>query len=368
MNKNVIVKLVCLVGYLLFAGFSAYFTATSLWLNLLNGSDMWTMWLVFVLVLVVSILAGMCLTNAIRELTNCIRPSRSAFILNLLGFLIFWAFSFTTNVHYFFVEKHGFSILSKELISAKNYIEENTSKTNQAIDDQKNTAQMAISAQVNTNMEAFDYELNNTIARHQGFGEVCINILNATEDALAKDSKIYNDLNTYTIFDDTRDAGDVGVTDRSRFPQLRTKYTTRMLEQLNKKLVVIEKFYENKKNKNAELTELLDPIEELENKHLPAVEKDGSVNAYYKYNSLQDARVISKMPNDYNVKCVEKKDDKIVKFNTYPSKRMFDTMSVWKDITAGRLSDMTMLQWIIISLIFDIVSFILFSLFRKSND
>ena len=106
-------------------------------------------------------------------------------------------------------------------------------------------------------------------------------------------------------------------------------------------------------------------IQHFENKHLPAVEKDGSVNAYYKYNSIQDARVISKMPNDYSKKCIIKKGDKIIKFNTYPSKRMFDTMSVWGDITNGLLADMTMIQWIIISLIFDIVSFILFTIFRN---
>lgn len=365
MNRNSIAKIACLVGYLLFAGFSAYFTATSLWLNLLNGSAMWTMWLVFVLVLIVSVLAGMCLTNVIKELKDRVRPSRSAFILNLLGFFIFWTFSFMTNVHYFFVEKHGFSILSKELISAKHYIEENTSKSNQLIDEQKNTAEMAISAQVQANLEAFDRELNNTIAHNMGFGEVCINILNATEDALAKDSKTYNDKNTYIIFDDERDSGDRGVTTRSRFTELRTKYAARMAEQLKKKLGVIENFYENKKDQNAELTELLEPIDELENKHLPAVEKDGSVNAYYKYNSIQDARVISKMPDEYNKKCVVKNGDKIQKFNTYPSKRMFDTMSVWGDITSGRLVDMTMIQWIIIALIFDLVSFILFAIFRK---
>ena len=364
-NSKLIVKLATLIGYLLFAGFSAYFTATSLWLNLLNGSDTWTMWLVFVLVLIVSILAGMCLTNVIKELKNRVRPSRSAFVLNFLGFFIFWTFSFMTNVHYFFVEKHGFSILSKELVSAKHYIEENTSKSNQLIDEQKNTAEMAISAQVHANLDAFDRELNNTIVHNKGFGEVCINILNATEDALAKDSKTYNDKNTYVIYDDERDAGDRGVTTRARFTELRTKYATRMAEQLKKKLAVIENFYENKKDQNAELTELLEPISELENKHLPAVEKDGSVNAYYKYNSIQDARVMSKMPNDYRKKCIIKKGDKIIKYNTYPSKRMFDTMSVWGDITSGLLADMTMIQWIIIALIFDVVSFILFTIFRN---
>ena len=56
-----------------------------------------------------------------------------------------------------------------------------------------------------------------------------------------------------------------------------------MLEQLNKKLAVIENFFDRKKDQNTELTELLEPISELETKHLPAVLKDGSVNAFYKY-------------------------------------------------------------------------------------
>lgn len=365
MNKGkLILKLAYLAGYLLFAGFSAYFTASSLSLNLLNGTNLW---LVFVLVLVVAILAGWCLTNVIEELQKRVRASKAVFIFSLLGFLVFWTFSFMTNVHYFFVEKHGYSILTKELSSAKNYIEENTTKSNKNIEDQKNTAQMAVSASVHANIESFNRELNNTMEHHEGFGEACINILNSTENILAKDSKTYGDKNEYVVFDDVRDAGDRGVTQRSRFPELQTKYTARMLEQLNKKLAVIENFFDRKKDQNTELTELLEPISELETKHLPAVLKDGSVNAFYKYYDQQDGRVISKMPNDYIKKCVVKNGEDIKSFNVYPSKRMFDTMSVWGDIISGRLVGMTMLQWIIIALIFDIVSFILFALFRKES-
>ena len=154
MNKGkLILKLAYLVGYFLFAGFSAYFTASSLSLNLLNGTNIW---LVFVLVLVVAILAGWCLTNAIEELQKSVRASKAVFVLSLIGFLVFWTFSFVTNVHYFFVEKHGYTILTKELTSAKKYIEENTTKSNKSIDDQKNTAQMAISASVHANLQSFE--------------------------------------------------------------------------------------------------------------------------------------------------------------------------------------------------------------------
>ena len=141
-----------------------------------------------------------------------------------------------------------------------------------------------------------------------------------------------------------------------------------MQEWKTRKLAVIENFYERQKNQNTELLDLLDPIEDLEKRHLPAVLKDGSINAYYKYYDQQNGRVIAKMPKAYSDGCVVMKDGKLDNFNVYPSHRMFDTMSVWSDILSGRLLGMTMLQWIIIALIFDIVSFILFALFRRDND
>ncbi len=362
-KSKLITKVACLIGYLLFAGFSAYFTASSLSLNLLNGTKLW---LIFILVLVIAILAGWCLSNVIEESQKTFNASKVKFVFNLLGFLIFWAFSFLTNVHYFFVEKHGYNILAEELSSAKNYIVENTDNTNKKIDEAKNLAKSAMQATVRTNIDDFARELRDTRAHHSGFGDACISILNGTEVILAQDKELYNDQNQYVIFDDVKDAGDKGVTQYNRFSGLQAKYQNRMVEQLNKKLDVIDNYYETQKDQNTELLDLLPIIEDLEILHLPVVLKDGSINAYYKYYEQQDGRVIAKMPKEYKESCVVRDDDaKIEKYTPYPSGRMFDTMSVWGDIFKGRLGDMTMIQWVIIALIFDIVAFILFYLFRK---
>lgn len=355
MNKSkLILKIACLAGYLLFASLSAYFTATSLSLNLLNGTNMW---FVFVLVLVISILAGWCLTNVILEMKKRVGASKSKLLLNLVGFLLFWLFSFTTNVHFFFVEKHGYTILTKELASSKQYITDNTANTIKGINDRQNTARMAIEAIVQTNQQTFAREIVNTMDGRYGFGDACISILKSTESSLRKDSKMYGDKNEYTIFDETRDSGDRGVTQRSRIGDLQVKYVARMEEQLKKKLAVIDKYYDRQKDLNTELLELQDSISVLETKHLPAVLQDGSVVAFYKYNDQQNGKIIAKMPNDYT-KYAQKA-------NVYPSSRMFDTMSVWSDIFNGRLGDMTMIQWIIIAFICDLVAFILFALFRN---
>ena len=339
MNKSQFYqKIACFVGYLFFAGMSAYFTATSLSMNILNGTNVW---FIFVPVLIISILAGWCLTNVISELNKSVNASKTSFVLNLLGFLIFWIFSFTTNVHYFFVEKHGYSILSKELANSKQYIIDNTTESNKKIDDQKNTDKRAIDAVVQTNLSTFGNELNHTMEGHKGFGEACINILKSTENSLQRNSDLYGDPNRYIIFDEVRDAGDVGVTQRSRFPELQAKYTGRMREQLQKKIGVIEDYYERQKNQNTDLLQRLDTINWLESEHLPQVLKDGSVTALYMYQKQQTGRVISKMPPSYG------EYSKMAKI--YPSSRMFDTMTVWKDIFTGKLGDMTMIQWIIIS-------------------
>lgn len=377
MNKSKLIsKVACLIGYLLFASFSAYFTASSLSLNLLQGTNMW---IVFVMVMVVALLAGWCLNNVIREISKTNGASRTVFSFSLVGFLLFWTISFTTNVHYFFVQKHGFDILTKELASAKRYIHDNTSKNDRSIDDMRDEAKRTIQAQINNSMDAFRRELENTREHRYGFGDACITILKSMETMLRSDSKIYNDKNEYIIFKEQEDGGDKGERRYNQLGSLYGKYAGRVNNALNRKLAVIDEYYEKKKNSNTGLEELLKPIEELENKHLPAVARDGSIDAFYKYCTKQNEDVISKMPVAYKDSCVvykTKKEqvgedvkivktDEVKKYTVYPSQRMFDSIPVWADVIFGRLVGLTMLQWIIISLIFDVVSFILLYLFLK---
>ena len=352
-NGKLVFKLACLVGYLLFASLSAYFTATSLSLNLLNGTNVW---LIFVLVLVISILAGWCLTNVINEMRKRVGASRSGFVLNLLGFLVFWLFSFTTNVHYFFVEKHGYTILTKELASAKQYIFDNTSKANKTIDEKQNTAIQSLIHAVGNNASEFQREIRSTINGRHGFGDNCISYLRNIERILRQDSQMYGDGNKYIIYG-SEDEGDRGTTQRGLINGLEAKYLGRIETEKQKKLAVIKNYYERKKDQNIELTEMLDTITIYEKDDLARVLKDGSVTAFFQYNEKQNGNVIAKMPADY-AKYAQKTE-------VYPSNRMFDTISVWSDLFKGRLGDMTMLQWIIIALICDLVAFLLFTLFRN---
>lgn len=368
MDKTKLIKKLALyVAYALFAGFSAYFTATSLSLSLLHSDTIWMLIVVFVLVFIIAIMAGWCLTNVITEFQKKHGASKLKFIFSIIGFLLFWLVSFTTNVHYFFIEKHGMSIFGQELTAAKQYIIENTDKSNRAIEEKKNTEKSLIEAQVGNSIDLFQREINNTLNHHIGFGDACITILNGTEDMLKTSNKIYNDKNDYIIYDDIRDAGDRGTTQRTKINALYTKYSVRMLDQLNKKFSVIEHYYELQKNQNQELLTILKSITNIEKNHYPRVEEDGSANAYFKCQQYQQHNVIDKMPQDFRDQCVEyNSNGKIAKINVYPSSRMFETATVWGDMFGHRLPDnMPMAQWILISLIFDIMAFLLFALAKS---
>ncbi|MBR1787141.1 MAG: CvpA family protein [Paludibacteraceae bacterium] len=370
MDKTKLIKKVALyLAYALFAGFSAYFTATSLSLNLLHTDGIVSFIIVYLLVFIVAIMAGWCLTNVIEEFNKTYGASKAKFAFSIIGFLIFWGISFTTNVHFFFIEKHGFSILGQELSSAKNYIVENTDNSNRAIDDQKEQDVKLVQAQVTTNLEAFEKEIESTLKGNYGFGDACITILNSTEDILTSSNALYDDKNTYVIYDEINDAGDKGTTQRSKIQALYSKYAGKIIQQLNKKLDVISKFYDRKKNQNKDLLKLLQPIADIENNHYPRVAQDGSANAYFKCQQYQQINVIDKMTKipdkaSFAETCIEyNSNGDVEKINVYPSARMFETMTVWGDMFHHRLPEgMPMIQWIIISLIFDIMAFLLFAL------
>ncbi len=360
MKKTVITKIALFIGYVLFAGYSAYFTATSLSVALFQGTYMW---LIYVMVFIVALLAGWCLNNVIVQTTS--PTTKTEFVLNVIGLILFWGVSFTTNVHYFFIDKHGYDVVSKELAACKDYITANTTNVNNGIDDECFKKKNILNAQVHNALETFNREITNTIANHFGFGDACISILKSIETVLEEDKSIYGDSNDYRLYDDVTDRGDYGQTQSNQIRVLQDKYRGRALNALNKKYGVIDAFYERQKESSIKLKTVMRNIENLENNHLPVVKQDGSVKALFAYRAEQNDKVIRFMPDDF----VEKScmyEGKSSDYKVYPSSRMFDTFTVWSDIFHGRLPGyMNMLQWVLISLVIDIIAFLLFRLFCK---
>ena len=218
----------------------------------------------------------------------------------------------------------------------------------------------------------FEHEIRNTMddGRHYGFGDACITILKSIERILNQDKDLYHDENNYKIFDDSRDMGYLGVKERSRLRVIQEEFEGYIASALTQKLSVIDAYYNAKKDDNDKLKSTLRNIQELRDEHLPVVLQDGSVNALFAYQAQQNALVIAKMPQDFITTCenIDENTGVLKNYAVYPSNHMFDTFTVWGDIFHGRLPGyMKMIYWILISLVIDIVAFLLFALFCKKN-
>ena len=134
MNKtSIIMKIACWVGYCLFAGYSAYMTAKSVAMSF----EMTQVWMVFIFVFIVALIAGYCLSVVIGEMQNSFNPSKSKFALGLIGFILFWGVSFATNVHYMLMSNEGLKVVSTELGIYKNYVEETVQDNMDSIKDKE---------------------------------------------------------------------------------------------------------------------------------------------------------------------------------------------------------------------------------------
>lgn len=381
--KKLVTVILLYAAYALFAFFSAYFTATSLSLNLMQGT---AFWLIFVMVFVIALLAGFCLTEFIKQLQSP-TPSKAVTALTLIGFILFWGVSFATNVHYFFVQKHGYTVLNQELVACKTYLEANTKKTRLKFEGEREALKQSRTASIETQREEFHRELEET--KDTGFGPDCIYILQGIENELTSDKETYKDPNTYVVYDEKRDAGFKGKGRGSQYDQraknernmIYSTFAPRIQENLNKKLAAYDAYYNRKIAENDQWGDLLTVAYNLEEKDMPEVMQDGSVQAYYGYYGKQNGALVDKMPQDFNESCVEYKTKtktdgqgndvqvkKMESYIVYPSKHMFDTFTVWNDILKGYTPGyMRIIQWILLSLLVDVVAFILFYLARKQS-
>lgn len=354
--KKLFIKIALFIGYSIFAGYSAYLTALSLHVNALRVP----IWLAFIMVFVLSLLAGWFLTKVIGELRNRTNPSKIKFANTLLGFFVFWGLSFMTNAHANYVIKNGYDNLNKQLQSCISYLKENIYKNEKAIDREKEDKKADIRAKVETEKEKFHSSITDARNGRFGFGDECITILNGIETYLESDKLIFHDANEYVVFDDLRDIGDKGKNSYNEYSILQKKYDEKIQICLEKKYAVIDRFYDNRKENNESLQKTLDFAKQIEQgdsngrgglKSLKKQSGFNSFNAYYECYNSDISDLIGKMPAEY------KSDD------VYPSDRMFDWWIVWKDWFANRLpEDKSFVGQMPIALLIDIAAFILICL------
>ena len=370
MNKtSIIMKIACWVGYCLFAGYSAYMTAKSVAMSF----EMTQVWMVFIFVFIVALIAGYCLSVVIGEMQNSFNPSKSKFSLGLIGFILFWGVSFATNVHYMLMSNEGLKVVSTELGIYKNYVEETVQDNMDSIKD-KEAADIALcEASVQNLMDEFKRECESSI--RYGFGDRAIGYLKDIEDYFASSGGKFNDQYSYknSIFDDDKDRGDRGKTGAREVNALKEKYSLRVVERLLRRENVIRNHYKMKIPQTKDLDLIRRFIKDsLYVVDIPQITEIATPDVYYQFSKLQlKGNVYDRLNQNAQLELeqsmkVSKTDNEEdiekgkYRYRNYPSARMFSTFNVWDDMMHGRLpNDMKLFGWILFALIVDLVAFIL---------
>ena len=370
MNKtSIIMKIACWVGYCLFAGYSAYMTANSVAMSF----ELTQIWVVFIFVFIVALIAGYCLSVVIGEMQNRFNPSKSKFALGLIGFILFWGVSFATNVHYMLMSNEGMKVVSTELGIYKNYVEETVQGNKDGIKEKEEADIALCEASVQNLLDEFKRECESSI--RYGFGDRAIGYLKDIEDYFASSGGKFNDQYSYknSIFDNEKDHGDRGKTGAREVNALKEKYSLRVVERLIRREAVIRNYYRMKVPQTKDL-ELIKRFinDSLYVVDIPQITEIATPDVYYQFSKLQlkgnvydrlnqnaqseieRSMKVSKTDNDEDI------DKGKYRYRSYPSARMFSTFNVWDDMMHGRLpNDMKLFGWILFSLIVDLVAFIL---------
>ncbi len=363
--KQLIVKIALFLGYAIFASWSAYMTATSIHLKWLSEMPFA---LAFTMIFIISLVAGWCLTLALKEIKNPVNPHKGKFIVSLFGFILFWGFSFATNVHYSYVTQHGYDNINRQVHSCVVYLTEKTDVADSEFNNMKTAKKEEVKAKVLRLQDLFHNSINDTRDGREGFGDDCISKLNAIEQVFLADTALYHDQFDYTIFNETYDAGDRGVNQYNRFSQLQYKYDERIQRCLEKKYEVMERYYNSQKANNDNLKNVLKYAKEIEAKSLPQIKSKKNFATYYSCYDKDVSKLMGQMPADYFQSITKYKTKKngtkeVVGYTVYPSDRMFDFVNVWKDWFNGNLpNDQSLAGKMPLALIFDIIAFVLICL------
>lgn len=370
MNKiSLIKKLSCWAGYCLFAAYSSYMTAKSVAMSFEINET----WVVFIFVFIVAIIAGYCLSIVVGELQNRFNPSKSKFILGLLGFLLFWGASFATNVHYMLMSNEGLKVVSAELGTYKSYVEEVVRNNKGGIKEKEAADITLCEASVQNLMDEFKRECESSI--RYGFGDRAIGYLKDIEDYFTSSGGKFNDRYSYknSIFDDDKDKGDRGKTGAREVMTLKDKYSIRIAEKLLRRENVIRDYY---KRMIPQIKDM-DLIKEFINDSLyvvdiPQITDIATPDVYYQFSKVQLTNNILHRLDKTDQVALERQmkesktdnpndiDKGEYRYRSYPSSRMFSTFNVWDDMLHHRLpNDMKLLGWILFSLIVDIVAYVL---------
>lgn len=368
--KQLIKKIALFLAYCIFAGYSSWMTATSVQLKWMSQMHIL---FVFVMVFIIALFAGWCLTNVIKELKNSINPSKSRFFINLLGFLLFWTFSFMTNVHYNVIQEYGKNNLNAQLADCKRYLIANSDEALAQVEKDRDIAIKSFTDKIFKLRQQFVGELLNELSGGElvGFGPSAKSILQEIESIINKSANIYDDNTGYIsyLYNGERDDAYSRYHSRKDVNEIvKPFFTDRIDEAESKHKAAIVAYFQKQINVIRDNKEYLNTVAWYENE-LKKMEANGSsdYSEYYRFYKSMDENLLSKVDGYKNSNLIYVKDKEgkeVFKgYKIYPSDRLFNFWNVWKDWFKGELPEhMSLAGQFIWAGIVDVIAFILISL------
>lgn len=368
--KHFVLKVALFLAYSVFAGYSALMTAISVQLKWMFQMPIW---FVFIMIFIIALFAGWCLDNSIKELKNSVNPSKVRFFLNLLGFIVFWTFSFMTNVHYNVIQEYGESNLSAQLADCKRYLIANSDEALVKVEEEKKAAIKNFEDKIYIQRQNFIDELLNEQAAGSlvGFGPNAKTILKEIEEIFIKSANTYDDTFRYngTLYTGQEDDAYSRYHGRKDVNEIvKTHFTERIDRAEEKHKNSIENYYLKKINTIKDNQNHLKTVAFYENK-LDSLKSQGnnSYSEYFKFYKSMDEYLLSKVEGYKKSNLIYTKDkDENKVFNgykIYPSDRMFNFWDVWQDWFKGYLPvHISLAGQFIWAIIVDLIAFILICL------
>lgn len=351
LNKDNVKKIALFLGYALFSAWSAYLTTTSVSHKWFSATSQLEFIMVYIMVFIFALIAGYFLKVAIGQVKNTVNPSKGKFFGALTLFIIFWGFSFATNVHYFIVSQHGYDNLCRQVASCKSYLENESTKGAAAADKEK----QQIFTYVSEKVRNFENSLESSRAYMDGLGDECISELKAIESYLNRSNDSYHDQNTYKIWDEKYHGGFRKGLGYNDYGHIKQTFNDIINRELKKKYEAIDAYYKRMYNP-AQLKKAKEMVTQIETTALPQLQKnDASFDQLYDCYKKDITPLLGNMPSDYK--------NYAKSHGVYPSERMFDFTNVWADKFSGRLPNYISFGGAVpMALLLDLAAFILIAL------
>ena len=353
MGQNGILKIISLCGFLAFAAVSWWATAESLHLLLPNFSLIWC-WIVSIGFFVIASIGTKMIVDSLNQ--NIYLEKRGLhFVSGIILFLVFWLICIMpTNTHTFFYRSTITDIVTQDLATAKNYLQQlrDNIKTETAIKLKIDKLESDVNAQI----IALENEIDNIA--NPGFGDRAKSHLD----------KIATTLQVSTI-----PVLSYKSSSPKQIKDLKQQYRTLIYELLDKRKEELMANYISPQEKlfKPEATQLIKNVETMES-HITNMGALGEVNN----NLITQTDIVLKK----SYATIKNYAD-FINFNSEDDRErymadnqitrvsgMLSVIDVWKDFIKGEYEGKGFIFWVVVAILVDIAAFIFFDITFKKRE